>query len=377
MVMGDKLKYYGLVAGLAFSSFLINQQASIFMGFASRTKAWIQDTHEADLWVMNTQLEFSEDRKSIPNATLSRVRGTDGVAWASPMYKGYLKARLPDSRLKTIRVIGIDDASLVGGPPKMIQGTISDLRHDGGILVDESEMKSALATKDTQGKLIPLKVGDHLTLNDHDAVISGTFQRSREFFWEPLIYTTYSRAVTFAPQEREMLNFVLVKVKPGESVPEVAKKIEQRTGLQALTAAQFQSLSMWFILVQTGILVNFGITIVLGIVIGILVSGQLFYTFVLDNLRHYASMKAMGVTNKVMRRMVLLQVLVVGFIGYGIGLGAAAATGYAASGESLAFQMTWHIPIFSFVAVLISCVLASLISLRRVLALEPAVVFKG
>jgi putative ABC transport system permease protein len=347
------------------------------MGFASRTKAWIQDTYEADLWVMNTQLEFSEDRKSIPNATLSRVRGTNGVAWAVPMYKGYLKARLPDSRLKTIRVIGIDDASLVGGPPKMIQGTITDLRRDASILVDESEMKSTLATKDNFGKLKPLVVGDHISLNDHDAVIAGTFQRSREFFWEPLIYTTYSRAITFAPQEREMLNFVLVKIKSGESITDVAQKIAIRTGLQALTPAQFQSFSMWYILVQTGILVNFGITIVLGIVIGILVSGQLFYTFVLDNLRHYASMKAMGVTNRVMRRMVMIQVLVVGFIGYGIGLGAAAVTGYAASGDSLAFQMTWYIPIFSFLAVLMSCILASLISLRRVLALEPAVVFKG
>jgi putative ABC transport system permease protein len=117
MLFGDRLKYFGLVAGLAFASFLINQQASIFMGYALRTSSWISDTVEADLWVMNSQVGYSEDQKTIPSKTVNIVKSTNGVAWAVPLYKGYLKVRLPDNSIKSARIVGIDDASLIGGPP--------------------------------------------------------------------------------------------------------------------------------------------------------------------------------------------------------------------------------------------------------------------
>jgi putative ABC transport system permease protein len=116
------------------------------------------------------------------------------------------------------------------------------------------------------------------------------------FNWEPVLYTTYFRALSWAPRERQLLSYVLVKVRDKNKIAEIAKRIHERTGLVALTASEFQSLTMWFVLNQTGILVNFGITIFLGVIIGILVSGQLFYTFILDNSRHFAALKAMGVT---------------------------------------------------------------------------------
>jgi putative ABC transport system permease protein len=222
-----------------------------------------------------------------------------------------------------------------------------------------------------------LKVGDRLSINDHDAFVVGTYRRTKEFFWEPVLYTTYSRALSWAPRERQLLSYVLVKVRDKNKMAEIAKRIHERTGLVALTASEFQSLTMWFVLNQTGILVNFGITIFLGVIIGILVSGQLFYTFILDNSRHFAALKAMGVTNRTLRQMIFVQLLTVGSIGYGIGLGCAGIMGFSPKGGELAFAMTWHVPIFSFFAILLCCLLAASLSIRRVIKLEPAIVFKG
>ena len=87
MLVGDKLKYLSLVAGLAFAALLITLQASIFTGFSLQMGAWIRDTAVADLWVMDDQVNFVDDFKPIPETRLQRVRGIDGVEWAVPMFK--------------------------------------------------------------------------------------------------------------------------------------------------------------------------------------------------------------------------------------------------------------------------------------------------
>ena len=114
-----------------------------------------------------------------------------------------------------------------------------------------------------------------------------------------------------------------------------------------------------------------------GFVIGALVSGQMLYNFVLENLRYYAAMKAMGATNGRLVRMVALQVLVVATLGFGIGAGCASASGELLRMGGLAFAMVWQIPVFAAGAVLLACLCAASISIRSVLRLEPAAVFKA
>jgi putative ABC transport system permease protein len=376
MLVGDKLKYLSLVAGLSFAALLVTQQASIFNGYARRTGSWIRDTRVADLWVMDSQVEFTEDIKPMLDTSLQRVRGVEGVEWAVPMYKGFVNAILPDGTRRNVRMIGLDDATLTGGPPVMVEGKLSDLRQDRAIIVNADHAADQLKlSRGTEQR--PLRVGDRISINDNEAVVVGTFKSSPEFFWEPVLYTTVSRATFMAPHTRRTLMFVLVRVKPDHDVNAVAQRINAVTGLQALTGLQFEAQTMKWILEKTGILVNFGITIALGFVIGVLVSGQTLYTFVLDNLKHFAALKAMGTSNGTIIRMVFIQVLTVGLIGYGLGLGASTITGILFANSKLAFEMTWHIPVIGAFAIVVCCLLAALLSLVRVLKLEPAIVFKG
>jgi putative ABC transport system permease protein len=376
MLVGDRMKYVALVAGIAFAALLITQQAAIFLGFSKQIGAWIRDTSVADLWVMNDQVDFDNDFKPMSDTALQRVRSVDGVAWAVPMYKGYLKVRLPDGKLVLSRIIGLDDASLVGAPPLVIEGRVEDLRQDRAVLINEAQAATTLRLT-RGGEDRPLGVGDRISVNDHDAVVVGTFKSNKEFFWDPLMYTTYSRALAWAPGERRVLMYVLVRVKPGADVAEVARRIEGITGVKAMTTEAFAQKSTQELMDRTGILVNFGITIVLGFVIGLLVAGQTFYTFVLDNLRLFGALKAMGANNLTLVRMMVLQVVLVGSIGYGLGLGAACLAGMALSRAGLAFDMAWQIPVAGALAVLTCCVVAGMMGMVRVVRLEPAAVFKA
>jgi putative ABC transport system permease protein len=375
MLVGDKLKYLSLVAGLAFAALLVTQQAAIFTGFALQTGAWIRDTSVADLWVMDEQVEFTEDIKPMLDTAISRVRGVDGVEWAVPMFKSFVGVTLPDGTRRNIRLIGLDDATLTGGPPEMVQGRLSDLKQDKAVILDANATTQLKFKRADDGR--SLSVGDRLSINDNEAVVVGSFKASKEFFWEPVLYTTYSRATFWAPDTRRKLQYMLVKVRPGEDVQAVAGRIQATTGLKAMTGEQFEAQTMEWILRETGILVNFGITIALGFIIGVLASGQTLYQFMVENLRHFGAIKAMGAGNGTILRMVLLQVLLVGCVGYGIGLGVACLAGLFLGRGGLAFHMTWQIPVLGAAAILLCCGVSAVVSLIRVIKLEPAVVFKG
>jgi putative ABC transport system permease protein len=379
MLMGDKGKYLGIVMGLTFASLIMTQQPAIFIGLMSRSYSFITDVGLPDIWVMDPKVQFVDDIKPLQDTELYRVRGISGVEWAMPMYKGLLKARLFDGRFQTCNVVGLDDATLIGGPPVMLEGKIDDLRRSDSIIVDIDGARDKLGKPSPVpgGKPIPLKVGDSLELNDRRAIVVGIAKVTRTFQSQPVIYTTYSRATSYAPRERKLLSFVLVKAKQGQDLSELTRRISETTGLAAYTQAGFMTLTYEYFMHNTGIPINFGISVLLGFIVGAAIAGQTFYSFTLENLRQFGVLKAMGTGNWTLLRMILLQAVLVGSIGYGLGVGLTAIFGFAMRNTILAFKFPWQLLIFSGAGVSLICVFAAVISIFKVIRLEPAIVFKG
>jgi putative ABC transport system permease protein len=379
MLIGDRAKYLGIIMGITFASLLITQQAAIFTGLMTRTFGAISDLGIAEIWIVDPKVQFIDDIKPMADTQLLRVRGVDGVDWALPLYKGLLKARLADGNFQTVNVIGLDDSTLAGGPPEMLEGSIADLRRADGVIVDVYGATDKLAKPPLVpgGPRIPLAVGDTLEINDHRAIVVGISRNTRTFQSQPVVYMPYQRAVGYAPPERRRLSAIIARPEDGEDIHAVCDRIERLTGLAAYTADEFKELTYGYFLKYTGIPINFGIAIVLGFVVGTAVAGQTFYNFTLDNIRQFGALKAMGVRNATLLRMILLQAVLVGFIGYGLGVGAASLIGYVSQGSELAFRMPWQLLVLSAVAVSLICVLAALLSILKVIRLEPAIVFKG
>ncbi len=376
MLMGDRAKYFGIIIGITFASLLITQQLGIFIGLMSRTYGAITDLGGADIWVMDPKVQFIDDVKPLQDTKLYRVRGVEGVEWAVPLYKGLLKARLENGSFQTCNVMGLDDVSLVGGPPVMLEGKLEDLRRSSAVIVDDVGANDKLA-KEVGGRRVPLKVGDTLELNDHRGIVVGICQVSRTFQSQPVVYTTYGRATTFAPKERKLLSFVLAKVKPGFDRRDVCRRIEAVTGLGAYTQDGFIKITYDYFFKNTGIPINFGIAVGLGFLVGTVIAGQTFYNFTLENLRHFGALKAMGAGNWLLLRMITLQAVLVGVIGYGLGVGLASLFGYVTRNSELAFRLPWWLLFFNAAAVTLICVFSSLLSMWKVIRLEPAIVFKG
>lgn len=380
MLMGDKAKYLGIIFGLTFASLLITQQASIFVGLMSRTYGFLDDSGLPGIWVMDPKVQYIDDLKPLSDTELLRVRGIEGVRWAVPLYKGLLKARLQNGLFQTCIVIGIDDASLINGPPIMLEGKIEDLRRADGVIVDEKGVNELLARPDPANpeKKIPLKVGDTFELNDKRALIVGICRSTRTFQGNnPMVYTTYTRALKFAPRERKQLSFVLVQPKDGEDVQKVIARIQDGTGLAAYTTADLKWKTVMYFIKNTGIPINFGISVMLGFLVGTAIAGQTFYNFTLENIKQFGALKAMGATNMTLLRMILLQALQVGLIGYGLGVGATALFGLKSKNSELAFRMLPEILYLGAGAITFICIVSAMISIIKVMRLEPAIVFKG
>ena len=379
MLMGDRGKYLGIIMGITFASFIMTQQPAIFVGILSRTSSFIVDLGYPDIWVMDEKVQFVDDVKPMQDTELYRVRGVAGVQWAMPIYKGMLKARLADGTFQTCNVIGLDDTTLIGGPPEMLEGKLEDLRRSDGVIVDidGAQTKLAKPAKIKGDKPTPLKVGDILELNDNRAFVVGIARTTKTFQSQPVIYTTYSRAMKFAPRERKLLSFVIVKGKTGQNLKVLTQRIKDSTGLAAYTQEEFIKLTVMYFLKNTGIPINFGVSVLLGFIVGAAIAGQTFYNFTLENLRQFGVLKAMGASNGTLLRMILLQSILVGSIGYGMGVGLTALFGYSMRNTVLAFKFPWQLLAFSGIGITLICMFAALLSIIKVIRLEPAIVFKG
>jgi putative ABC transport system permease protein len=157
----------------------------------------------------------------------------------------------------------------------------------------------------------------------------------------------------------------------------LCERITRSTGLAALTQEEFQWKSMLYFLKYTGVPINFGMSVLLGFLVGTIVAGMTFFNFTLDNLRYFGALKAMGSGSRQLIRMILLQAMLVGLLGWGIGVGGAALFGRLTAHTELAFRMPWQLLAISGTAVLLICAISAVLCIWKVVRLEPAIVFKS
>jgi putative ABC transport system permease protein len=372
MLTGDRAKYFGLVFAIAFCTFLLENQTSIFANILKRTASQILDVTDAEVWVMDRQTEYWEQTKALKDTDLTRVRGVAGVQWAVRLFKGNPVARTRKGKFAVSFLVGLDDATLAGAPRKMLMGSWERLREPDSIVVDKAGYILLFPDE-------PLALGHTLEMNDHRVTIVGISDASAPFVSLPVMHARYSEAVNFLGRERTELSFVIARPAPGVSPHDLTARIESQTGLRARTTEEFMWDCVRYYLQHTGIPVNFGITIAVALVVGTVVAGQTFYLFTVENLKQFGALKAIGVANPRLTGMILLQAGTAATMGFALGTGMA-ATFFEIFQHKLATRgivLMWQCVALTGGCIFFVAVVASLLSIRRVLVLEPAAVFRA
>src|SRR5262249_24390339 len=154
------------------------------------------------------RVRFIDEAPGLPDNDLMRVRGVDGVDWAVRFHKGNVLARLEDGNTRDVKLTGIDDETLVGAPQKMLVGSIGDLKKPDAVIIDKNGYEF-MSGKEAY------KIGRTFQINDRRAVLVGVCDVGPPFFSEPIIYSRYSQAARYAPRQRKLMNYVLVKPRAG------------------------------------------------------------------------------------------------------------------------------------------------------------------
>jgi putative ABC transport system permease protein len=371
MLTGDAQKFYGLVFGIAFSTLLITQQLTIFVNLLERGASGAHNVPSADIWVMDKVSRTTDVSYPMPSTALDKVRGVPGVEWAVPHLRASASVRNGDGDLEGVSIIGVDDATLIGLPRTMLEGSADVLSQPDSVIIDDVGM--ARMFEDGRSP-----IGERLELNDQRAVIRGIADAMPGFTSQVTLFTKYSQALRYVPGTRNRLSFVLVGKASDVSVDELVRRIERQTGLKARTRDEFASDGIGFIVENTGIPLNFGITVALGFIVGVAIVGLTFSLFIRDNIRQFGALKAIGVTNRTIARMVAAQASLVGLIGYGLGVVGTVLFIWGFSGNVTfkGFYIPWEIPLISLVAVALILALTGWLALRNVLRTEPASVFR-
>jgi putative ABC transport system permease protein len=372
MLLGDRGKYLILICALTFSALLITQQGSVFLGLLKWSTATIRNTR-VPIWVVDPRVEQVNEVQPLRDIDLGRVRSVEGVKWALPLYFTLLQAHLETGDFKPIQLMGVDTATLTGLPSRLLEGNAESLWQANAVIIDEVGVERFSQTRSK-----PIGVGDSFEINDHEAKIVGICKAERSFFGYPYVYTTYDRAIEFAPKRRKNVAYILVQPQEGVEISTLVTRIEKETGLKAYTEDEFSSNTISWFFKNTGIPVSFGTLIIMGFFVGIAVSGQTFYAFILENLSHLGALKAMGASNRLLFRMLILQALLVGTIGYGIGVGVTSMFGrMALSLGKIPFYMPYHILLATLAAILLICCFSAFLGIRKIRRLEAAEVFRG
>lgn len=368
LLVNDKSKFTALLVGITFAVFLMMFISCMFIGVLNHASATVVNIG-APLWVMDPSVQAIISSVGMPDYVLDAVRSMPGVEYAVPLYSGGALVKLPDGTYQGVTVVGLDDTSLFGRP-MLEQGKIEDIYAENGfIVVDDSEYE----------KLEKPGIGSTFEVNDHRGVIVGIAKVTVSgLFGTPTLYTTYERAVQYIPNPRYTISYVLVRPK----TPSDVRRIQQQVaalGYLALTKDEFMNKNANFFVFQTGGGTNILIMSLISFVVGLSISGQTFYTFILENLEHFGALKAMGAKGRELVFVILFQAGFTAAVGYGLGIGLSTLLIGAAKLRlpEYSSRVTFTNLGLAFILVLIIASVSGYAGVRRVLKIEPFEIFRG
>jgi len=368
LLVNDRAKFAALLVGITFAVFLMIEMTSLFSGILKRSSATVINIG-ASIWVMDPSIQTVANAIPLPDYVLDEVRSIPGVKYAVPLYSGAALLKLHDGTYQSANIIGLDDTSLFGRP-SLLAGNIEDIFAENAFV----------AVKDSEFyKLENPKIGAEFELNDHRGVIVGIAKvASSGLFGVPTLYTTYNRSLQYIPNTRFTISYLLVEPKTPADVAAIKRQVAA-AGYLALTKDEFIRKISNFYKYQTGIGTNMLLMTVISFIIGLSISGQTFYTFILENLDKFGALKAIGAKGRELISMILFQASFVALTGYGIGVGLCALVIWLARIylPDYAAVITYPNLGLALVMVVIIAAFSSYVGVRKVLKIEPFDIFRG
>ncbi len=367
LLLHDRLRFAVAIAGVSVSVMLVLVQVGLYFGFMD-TASSIIDASKADIWVGKESNESFEFATPFDDRTYYKVASVPGVAATQRVLMGFAQLKLADGGDIGVQVVGVDpqDHPLLG-PWNVVAGDARRLGEAGAIVLDRSEY----------GKLKIDRIGHATEISGVRAEVVAMTSGIRSFTTSPIVFADTKTARSFFPMGGEPVTYVLVDVAPGASIADVKARIDALPHLAAYTTPEMSDRTRTYWSQRTGVGAGFFTTAVLGVIVGFVVVGQILYSGTLQYLREYGTLKAMGARNSAVVKVILAQAMISALLGFIVGAPLAMGMRAAMAGANLTVALSPELYAVTAGLTAVMCAAAALLSIVKVLRLDPASVFKG
>ncbi len=366
MLLDAPFKSLGTLVGVVVSVFLMAQQTSLLTGILGRVTSFVNSSG-VDIWITSPATEGTDATDTVPASKVGAAASTPGVAWAAPVVQGIGKVTRPDGVREAVKVLGVQGPRYAGLPRTLAAGTTpSSLRGSGRILLNLLDRSTFAAAEP----------GDRVEINGRASTVAGFFQGvdPHSPYYYVFANIDDARTLTDFPQDR--VTYIAVGTAPGESIREVRARLAARIpDVLVSTRAEMFDMEERFFLVRTPVGLVFGMGSLVAAIIGAAIVAVTLYSTAIDRARDYGTLKAIGARRRDILQLLLVQAWIFFAAGYALGM--------------VAFYIVRHhfteLPMVAppklvlgvAAAAFFSCTFASLAAIRRVLQLDPALVFRA
>lgn len=370
----QKSRFVVALAGIAFADLLMFIQ----LGFqdalfdASMTPYRALD---ADLVLINPKLQTLFAVETFPRERLYQALAYDGVESVSPVYISTAQWQNPVTRQdRNILIWGVDPARTAFKIPS-VKANLDQLKQLNQVLFDQAGRPEYGPIADLLKQKSPIDI----QVNESLMRVSGVFTLGASFAADGNAITSDSTFLRIFPSRSiDRIELGLIQLKPGANVEQIRSQMAQDLpqDVQVLTVEGAALVEKTYWENGTGIGFIFGIGVIMGFIVGIVIVYQILYSDVTDHLPEYATLKAMGYTDRYLLGVLMQEALILGVLGYLPGFALAFGLYQLAfAATALPISMTLSRSITVFILTGIMCFASGAIAMRKLQAADPADIF--
>jgi putative ABC transport system permease protein len=363
----DRIRFMVNVAGVAFAVLLICFQLSVLKGTRAQITTYIDHTG-ADIWAMQKGVDDFVATSAVPREGLDALAKMNGIRRAAGIYAIY--TLLEVNRVKSrVYVIGYDTLSGDGGPWKMGK-TLPRLKDIHSLEDDELLIDETLARRHH------IQPGDRVSLFGHPFTVAGLTQETTSI-GSQYVFLSREKVGRILPGGQFFFTHVLIWLNGKVPPQEMVHRIADTTGMSSvprdtLAANMREFLGMFMLPLLTA-------GAIIGFLVGSITIGITLYTAVLERLKEYGTMKAIGATDRFLYGVLLKQSLISLAIGMVMGLilGEIANRFINQWVPGMTARLDSAIVMQTLLAGLVMAVLSTGLPMWRLLRLDPMEVFRS
>jgi len=360
----DRLRFLATLVGIVFSIVLVMAQMGLYLGFGRMVTTMI-DHAPADLWIVSRGVKSFDDLSLLDADTGLKALAIAGVAHATPVIIGFSIWRMPSGEMTPVFVVGSNLGARGLQPWNLVEGKVEDLAAPDAVAVDRSYFE-----------LLGISgVGSVAEIRGQQVRVAAVTDGIRSFATMPYVFSGLDRARSYLASSPDKISYLLIQLGRGSDVDRIRREIQSNiAGIDVLTPNEFRDRSRSFWLFGTGAGAALFSGALLSVIVGTVIVAQTLYSSTKDHLAEFATLRAIGCSNRYIYKVIRYQALLNAVIGFCIAGIVGAAMVRMTAKSALPIVLTPELVIGLFILTVVMCTAAAIVAIARVVRIDPVMV---